>query len=127
MSIAHLRWPGDCSQQQLQTLDQFREHVKKMGLNTDVFDDAYLLRFLRARKFNLEKTIKMWTDFIDWRVKNNVDNIWVRWCFDSEVGKAARDPDSQKMLSSWLPQGRQAGIGISYGSLGPFISNESAS
>lgn len=57
-----------------------------MGLNTDVFDDAYLLRFLRARKFSLEKTIKMWTDFIDWRVKNNVDNVWVLGYFDSAAG-----------------------------------------
>lgn len=59
-------------------LDQFREHVVKQGLNTSVFDDAYLLRFLRARKFNYEKTLKMWTDFIEWRVRNNVDNIHVR-------------------------------------------------
>lgn len=77
MSVT-VSWPGDCSKTQLQTLDQFREHVNKMGLNMSAYDDAYLLRFLRARKFNLEKTIKMWTDFIDWRVKNNVDNIFVQ-------------------------------------------------
>ncbi len=58
-------------------LEQFRDQVTKQGLNTSVFDDAYLLRFLRARKFNLEKTTKMWNDFIEWRVRNNVDNIYV--------------------------------------------------
>ena len=58
-------------------LDKFREHVVQQGLNTSVYDDAYLLRFLRARKFVFEKTLKMWTEFIDWRVRNNVDNIFV--------------------------------------------------
>lgn len=71
------RWPGDCSQTQLKALDEFRQYVTTMGLNLSAFDDAYLLRFLRARKFNLEKTIKMWNDFIEWRTRNNVDNIWV--------------------------------------------------
>lgn len=51
--------------------------MKSSGVNLSAFNDAYLLRFLRARKFNLEKTIKMWGDFMEWRTRNNVDNIWV--------------------------------------------------
>jgi uncharacterized protein YifE (UPF0438 family) len=37
------------------------------------WDETYLLRFLRARKFNLKETEKMWRDYIGWRRKNNVD------------------------------------------------------
>jgi hypothetical protein len=46
-----------------------------MGLTNPPFDDPYLLRFLRARKFDLVKTEKMFTDYINWRKENDVDNI----------------------------------------------------
>lgn len=46
-----------------------------MGLSDPPFDDAYLLRFLRARKFDLKKTEKMFVDYIQWRKQENVDNI----------------------------------------------------
>ena len=48
-----------------------------MGITDPRFDDAYLLRFLRARKFDLVKTKEMWTNFIKWREENNVDQIGV--------------------------------------------------
>ena len=46
-----------------------------MQLKNPPYDDAYLLRFLRARKFDLEKAKKMFDDFIKWRIDNNIDNI----------------------------------------------------
>lgn len=46
-----------------------------MGCNDPPYDDAYLLRFLRARKFDLAKTLTMWNNFIKWRKENNVDEI----------------------------------------------------
>jgi len=39
------------------------------------YDDAYLLRFLRARKFDLEKTTEMWKNYISWRKTKKVDEI----------------------------------------------------
>jgi len=45
--------------------------------------DATLLRFLRARKFNLEKTFEMITECIKWRKENNVETILDR-PFDSK-------------------------------------------
>lgn len=46
-----------------------------MGLSNPPFDDPYLLRFLRARKFDLKKTEKMFVDYINWRKEKDVDNI----------------------------------------------------
>jgi len=66
---------NDCSPQQLQTLEKFRERVKAMGCNNPNYDDIYLLRFLRARKFDLEKTTEMWKTYINWRKEKKVDEI----------------------------------------------------
>jgi len=56
-------------------LDDFRTHVKDVMKITDPkFDDWYLLRFCRARKFKLPDIIKMWEKFINWRKDFDVDN-----------------------------------------------------
>ena len=39
------------------------------------YDDYYFLRFLRARKFDMDKTKLMFNNFIEWRKENDVDNI----------------------------------------------------
>jgi hypothetical protein len=46
-----------------------------MGINDPFYDDYYLLRFLRARKFEMDKVKLMWNNFIDWRKENDVDNV----------------------------------------------------
>jgi hypothetical protein len=38
-------------------------------------DDHYLTRFLRARQYDMEKTMLMWTDFCKWRDSNSVATI----------------------------------------------------
>ena len=43
--------------------------------NFDYFDDYYLLKFCRARKFDLQKIIKMFKKFLEWRKENEVDDI----------------------------------------------------
>ena len=60
------RWPGDCSQEQLQALDNFREFARELNGGTldKQWDDHYLLRFLRARKFKKNETELMWKNFI---------------------------------------------------------------
>jgi len=68
-------FPDDCSPEQLQILAKFRQEVRDMGCSDPPYDDPYLLRFLRARKFNLAKTLVMWKNFIKWRKENNVDDI----------------------------------------------------
>jgi len=68
-------WPGDCSPEQLKVLEEFRAAVTNMGCTNPPYDDAYLLRFLRARKFDLTKALQMWSTFIKWREENSIDSI----------------------------------------------------
>ena len=64
---------------QFDTLEKFKEKLLKDGLLTDFnyFDELYLLRFLRARKFDLEKSYLMFSNFLKWRKDFGVDNIKV--------------------------------------------------
>jgi len=68
---------GDLSEDQEKALEAFRAIVKERNLTNDhpQYDDYYLLRFLRARKFDMEKTMLMFTNFMNWRRENDVDNI----------------------------------------------------
>ena len=43
--------------------------------NFEIYDDLFLLRFLRARKFDLEKTMLMFKKFLQWRIDTKVDEI----------------------------------------------------
>ncbi len=67
---------GDMSEDQERSLEHFRKYIKDKEITEHPqYDDYYLLRFLRARKFDMEKTILMFTNFMDWRKENDVDNI----------------------------------------------------
>ena len=65
---------------QFEALEKFKEKLLADGLLTDFsyFDDLYLLRFLRARKFDLDKTHLMFSNFLKWRKDFGVDNIKVK-------------------------------------------------
>lgn len=65
---------GDLSEDQEKVLEEFKLRIKKENITTDPrFDDYYLLKFCRARKFDLEKTVEMFTNFINWRTEHKVD------------------------------------------------------
>lgn len=67
---------GDLSETQQACLDEMRNWVKEGKLTEDPFiDDYYFLRFLRARKFDMEKTQLMFTNYLKWRKDNGVDDI----------------------------------------------------
>ena len=64
------------NEDQQRALDEFRAWIKDNNITDHPqFDDYYLLRFLRARKFDMEKTKLMFTNFINWRRDNDVDNV----------------------------------------------------
>jgi hypothetical protein len=70
---------NDLNQTQYDTLQNFKEKLLNDNTLTDfsTYDDLYLLRFLRARKFDLTKTALMFETFLKWRTDNNVDEIEV--------------------------------------------------
>ena len=77
----------DMNQSQFETLIKFKQSCINDNLlsNFDYFDDYYLLKFLRARKFDLEKTIKMFRNFLEWRKKEDVDNIEKNFHFTEKI------------------------------------------
>jgi hypothetical protein len=66
---------GDLNDDMTHHLNDFRTFVMELGLDTKMYDDYYLLRFLRARKFNMDNTKLMFNNFITWRKENDVDNV----------------------------------------------------
>ena len=67
---------GDMSEDQERSLEVFKKYNKDNNIaDHPMFDDYYLLRFLRARKFDMDKTLLMFNTFIEWRKENDVDHI----------------------------------------------------
>ena len=65
------------NQEQYNALQKFKQQLteQKVIESFEVYDDLYLLRFLRARKFDLDKTMLMFKKFIQWRADKKVDEI----------------------------------------------------
>nr|XP_037281722.1 SEC14-like protein 2 isoform X2 [Rhipicephalus microplus]XP_037281723.1 SEC14-like protein 2 isoform X2 [Rhipicephalus microplus] len=64
-------WNLNASQQA--ALGQFRKAVSDVRRASDT--DAYLLRWLRARDFDVTKAKKMYCDHLQWRKENGADDI----------------------------------------------------
>lgn len=62
--------------QELETVERFRRCLLDGGLLPERHDDYHtLLRFLKARKFDIEKAKHMWSEMLRWRNEYGVDNI----------------------------------------------------
>lgn len=83
---------GDLSSAQEAVLVQLRSFLRDELHNNDPrYDDAYLLRFCRARKFDYPKVKLMFENFLNWRRDNNIDNI------------AQMDISKIKLIDEYLP------------------------
>lgn len=66
-------------------MEVFRKYIKENNIvDHPMYDDYYLLRFLRARKFDMEKTKLMFNNFVAWRKEHDVDNVIEVSCSLSE-------------------------------------------
>ena len=77
----------ELNKEQFNALQAFKEQLrglteKKISLNFDEYDDLYLLRFLRAKKFNVKDAMEMFQNFLKWRKTHKVDDIRKNFVFE---------------------------------------------
>ncbi|XP_057781049.1 phosphatidylinositol/phosphatidylcholine transfer protein SFH9-like isoform X2 [Salvia miltiorrhiza] len=57
-------------------VNAFRRALVERDMLLAHYDDYHtMLRFLKARKFDLDKTVQMWEEMLNWRKENGVDTI----------------------------------------------------
>ncbi|KAJ9169767.1 hypothetical protein P3X46_017921 [Hevea brasiliensis] len=64
-------------------VNAFRQALIAKDLLPPRYDDYHtLLRFLKARKFDLDKTLLMWSEMLTWRKEQGIDSILQDFIYD---------------------------------------------
>ncbi|KAJ8432532.1 hypothetical protein Cgig2_009296 [Carnegiea gigantea] len=64
------------NEEEEEAVNAFRQVLVERGLLPFHLDDYHtMLRFLKARRFDLDKTVHMWEEMLKWRKENGVDTI----------------------------------------------------
>ncbi|XP_042040865.1 phosphatidylinositol/phosphatidylcholine transfer protein SFH9-like isoform X2 [Salvia splendens] len=76
----HCLFAAVCNEEFLEeeeiVVNEFRQALVERGMLLARYDDYHtMLRFLKARKFDLDKTVQMWEEMLNWRKENAVDTI----------------------------------------------------
>ncbi|XP_008458007.1 phosphatidylinositol/phosphatidylcholine transfer protein SFH9 [Cucumis melo] len=65
------------------SVNKFRQVLIATDLLPPRHDDYHtMLRFLKARKFDMDKTLNMWTEMLSWRKDNHIDTIMQDFVYD---------------------------------------------
>jgi hypothetical protein len=77
----------ELNKEQYDALQKWKTQLKDGNIidNFEIYDDLFLLRFLRARKFDLEKTMAMFKKFLQWRIDMNVDDLRENYQMDNLI------------------------------------------
>jgi len=76
---------SDINSTQYETLLKWKQRLSDEKLECDFeWHDLFLLRFLRARKFDIKKTHEMFTKYLTWRVDDKVNEI-EDWDFTEQM------------------------------------------
>jgi hypothetical protein len=70
-------WYSNLTPAQQEAYEQFQSNLTRQGALHDGLDSRLdLLRFLKARQFNVEKAERMYIDVSKWRLEQGVDELW---------------------------------------------------
>lgn len=101
---------GDLSPKQTEALEQFRERIQDILPQLPAQHDHFLLRWLRARNFNVQKSEAMLRKHLEFRKHMKVDTIITEW----------RPPEViEKYLSGGMCGYDREGSPIWYDVIGP--------
>lgn len=79
-------WYLHLSSEQEKAYDEFRARLSKQGLLLAGQDDKYtLLRFMKARQWDVDKALAMYSNMVAWRSKEKVEALYLDFVFE-ELG-----------------------------------------